>query len=236
MEQKRRSRLARTKCYVKIYLNSKLVHTTSESPLHASDFSVHWSQIFNIYMLSYPDSIRLQLYDYVETRGNERLIAELDVPVPELNCSSANYSLEDYEFASADAYHMHLKTSNQIELFYTCGKLRAGSGWALDERDGTLLAPQANAGSQSSSTTRQTSSQQQSVINQDEMRNYDAIAALGVSQMQNMDSLAKWVEKSNLDPNDPRNADLINLIRVSYISNLARSHNKGAQKTLFTSL
>ncbi len=32
--------------------------------------------------------------------------------------------------------------------------------------------------------------------------------------MQDIEKLTKWVIKSNLDPNDPRNADLINLIKV----------------------
>ncbi len=57
-------------------------------------------------------------------------------------------------------------------------------------------------------------SQAESALNQEEMKNYDPIAALGVSRMQDMEKLAKWILKSNLDPNDPRNADLINLIRV----------------------
>jgi hypothetical protein len=57
-------------------------------------------------------------------------------------------------------------------------------------------------------------SQSEVAIKHEEMKSFDAIAALGVSRMQDIEKLAKWVAKSNLDPNDPRNSDLISLIKV----------------------
>lgn len=201
-EQTRRNKLAKTKVYVKIFLNGKLVFTTNECQLQ-SDFSVRWAQIFNIYMISYTDSIHLQIYDYYDSKSRERLLAEIDLPTPDPNCTSSNYSLEDFEFSSIEPFYMHLKSTNQIELFYTCGMIKTGAGWGIDERDGTVLVPP---------MLRKTND---TVLDQEEIKSYDAIAALGVSRMQDMESLAKWIEKSNLDPNDPLNADLINLIRVN---------------------
>jgi coiled-coil and C2 domain-containing protein 2A len=189
---------------VKIYLNDKLVYTTNEAQLQ-SDFSAQWGQIFNIYMISYPDSIILQIFEHIDSRSRERLIAEIILPTPELNCTSANYNLEDYEFSSREAFYMHLKTSNQIELFYTSGSIKAGSSWGIDEKDGSVLAPP------------KSSSELDSALKHEEMKNFDPIVALGVSHMQDMEKLAKWILKSNLDPNDPRNADLINLIKVNLL-------------------
>ena len=80
--------------------------------------------------------------------------------------------------------------------------MKAGSGWGIDDRDGTIVVPP--------SLRRNP----HAAIKYDEMKSYDAIAALGVSRMQDIEKLTKWVIKSNLDPNDPRNADLINLIKV----------------------
>ena len=129
------------------------------------------------------------------------MIAEVNLPMPEVNCSSINYSLEDYEFASPHAFYMHLEKSNQLEIKYTSGSLKAGSGWGVDERDGTVLVPPI------------LKNNSDAAIKNDEMKQYDAIAALGVSRMQDIEKLTKWIIKSNLDPNDPKNADLINLIK-----------------------
>ena len=98
-----------------------------------------WEQIFNIYMISFPDSVCLKIYDYYETKSNENKIADINLPMPELNCTSKNYQLEDYEFSSKEVFHMNLKITNQIELFYTSGVLKAGSGWGIDEKEGSVL-------------------------------------------------------------------------------------------------
>jgi coiled-coil and C2 domain-containing protein 2A len=188
------------KLYARIYLNNKLVNTTNKSQL-SNDFTASWGQIFNIYMISHPRSILVNIYEQVDS--SDRLIGEVNLPPPELNCTSASYSLESYDFSSKTAFYMHLKTSNQLELFYTSGVLRAGSGWGVDERTGVVLVPPSLVAKRGHMG-----------LNQEERKSYDAIAALGMSRMQNMDKLAEWIAKSNLDPNDPRNADLINLIQT----------------------
>lgn len=97
----RRSRLIRTRLFVRIFLNGKLVHTTADAQLQ-SDFSVKWAQIFNIYVLSSTletDSIVLEVFEHSDlSRSREHLIAELSVPTPDP--ASTTYSLEDYEFSS----------------------------------------------------------------------------------------------------------------------------------------
>jgi hypothetical protein len=144
----------------------------------------------------------LQIFEFTDSKSHERMIAQLNLPMPEAHCSTLNYSLEGYDFASPHAFYMHLERSNQLEVKYTSGTLRAGAGWGVDERDGSILVPPALRKSTDAA------------IKHEEMKAYDAIAALGVSRMQDIEKLTKWIIKSNLDPNDPRNSDLINLIKV----------------------
>ena len=47
------------------------------------------------------------------------------------------------------------------------------------------------------------------------MKGVDPIAAIGMSNMADIDKLSQWVMKSGLDPNDPSNADLMFLLQVS---------------------
>ena len=47
------------------------------------------------------------------------------------------------------------------------------------------------------------------------MKGVDAVAAIGASGMADMDKLSNWIAQSRLDPNDPSNADLMYLLRVS---------------------
>jgi len=46
-------------------------------------------------------------------------------------------------------------------------------------------------------------------------QNKDPIADIGMSGLCDMEKLTKWIEKSRLDPNDPGNADIMHLMRVS---------------------
>lgn len=201
-EQNRRNKLLKTKVYIKIIFNGKLVFTTNESPLQ-NDFSVRWSQIFSIFMITFPDIILLQVFEYWNSKANEKKIAEINLPMPDANSTSVNYTLENYDFSSPVSFNLRLKEDNKSELLYTTGTLKAGAGWGVDEKTGNVLVPPGLKGNITHSET---------AIKHDEVKGFDAIAALGVSRMQDMEKLAKWIMKSNLDPNDPRNNDLISLI------------------------
>lgn len=47
------------------------------------------------------------------------------------------------------------------------------------------------------------------------LKNIDAIASIGTSGLTDMKKLAKWAVEAKLDPNDPNNAALMQLIMVS---------------------
>lgn len=204
MERIRRDTLARTRVFVKIFLNDKFVQKTAVMPLK-NDFSVYWGEIFNVYMIYWPESIKLQVCEIIEPSGGgfklspkEHVISEIIIPIPDTEISNVNLGLENYEFASKNDYYMRTK-ENKIESMTQAGVLRAAAYWGTDD-DGKILAPP-KYGIDSEHISKA-------------IKNFDAIAALGVSRMQDVRELAKWVVQSNLDPNDPHNADLINLIRV----------------------
>uniref|UniRef100_A0A8C0G583 Coiled-coil and C2 domain containing 2A n=1 Tax=Chelonoidis abingdonii TaxID=106734 RepID=A0A8C0G583_CHEAB len=46
------------------------------------------------------------------------------------------------------------------------------------------------------------------------LKNIDAVASIGTSGLTDMKKLAKWAAETKLDPNDPKNADLMQLIMV----------------------
>lgn len=83
------------------------------------------------------------------------------------------------------------------DIIYTSGVIRAGARWAEVDmvRKDALIA-------------------QAWRIREEKLNSNDPLMAVGVSHMQDIEKLAKWVQRSNLDPNDPRNADLISLIKV----------------------
>jgi hypothetical protein len=167
---------------------------------------VHWGQIFNIYMIYWPESIRIQVYEYsdaaraLERNSKDIMIAEILLPIPDKNCTSQNYDLEKYEFSTAYEFYMRNK-DNKIDAFKQSGILYAGVAWGLDGNATALAPPIINNLNKNSFLVKS-------------LQNYDAVAALGAARAQDINELAKWVMKSNLDPNDPRNADLISLIRV----------------------
>jgi coiled-coil and C2 domain-containing protein 2A len=160
-------------------------------------------------MIYWPESIRIQIYEYCdaarafERSSREVLLAEILLPIPDKNCTSQNYDLEKYEFSSAYEFYMRNK-DNKIDAFKQSGILYAGVAWGIDANSTVVLMPPV--------MVSELNNRKNFLV--DSLHNHDAVAALGVARAQDINELAKWVMKSNLDPNDPRNADLINLIRV----------------------
>ena len=192
-----------------------------------NDFTVYWGEIFNIYMIYWPESIKLQICEIIEgasgpfrLSAKEFILSEIIIPIPDTESSSVNVGLENYEFASKEDFYMRGK-DNKLEAMTQSGILRTGAFWGMDEQ-GRILAPPKTKSGQNISKA---------------MKNKDAIAALGVSRMQDISELAKWVIQSNLDPNDPHNADLINLIRVKkYHKIILFKFNISLSKRLYRTL
>ncbi|XP_048455338.1 coiled-coil and C2 domain-containing protein 2A isoform X2 [Rhincodon typus] len=203
-EQLRRQDVQRSSLYAKIIFNNKEVSRTSSQTLSA-DFRIHFGQIFNVQIINWPESIKIQIF---ETMGMSSIKTEVFVPIPETTILTGSAPIDEIEFSSAHRimfdhegvgsgvpFSFEADGSNQMILL-TSGKLACSISWAVGE-DGVPLVPPVlheNVGVQRS------------------LKHIDAISSIGTSGLTDMKKLAKWAAESRLDPNDPSNTALMQLI------------------------
>ncbi|XP_064007485.1 coiled-coil and C2 domain-containing protein 2A isoform X8 [Pogoniulus pusillus] len=205
----RREDVKKRSAFVKVLFNSKEVSRTVTRPI-SSDFRVHFGQIFNLQIFNWPESLKLQVY---ETTGmsSTTLLAEVFLPVPETTVLTGSAPIEEIEFSSNQRvmldhegvgsgvpFSFEADGSNKMSLM-TSGKVSNSVSWAVGEKGVPLIPPvsQQNTGIPSA------------------LKNIDAIASIGTSGLTDMKKLAKWAAEAKLDPNDPNNAALMQLIMVA---------------------
>ncbi|XP_054564055.1 coiled-coil and C2 domain-containing protein 2A [Eptesicus fuscus] len=205
----RREDVKRRSVYLKVIFNDKEVSRTEGRPLGA-DFRVHFGQIFSLQIVNWPESLTLQVYETVGHSGTT-LLAEVFLPIPETTVVTGRAPIEEVEFSSNQ--HVALDHegvgsgvplsfeadgSNQLILM-TSGKVSHSVAWAVGENGTPLIPPlsQQNMGFRSA------------------LKRADAISSIGTSGLTDMKKLAKWAAESKLDPNDPNNAPLMQLISVA---------------------
>uniref|UniRef100_A0A8C3JMQ5 Coiled-coil and C2 domain containing 2A n=1 Tax=Calidris pygmaea TaxID=425635 RepID=A0A8C3JMQ5_9CHAR len=205
----RREDVKKRSAFIKVLFNSKEVSRTVTRPI-SSDFRVHFGQIFNLQIFNWPESLKLQIY---ETTGmsSTTLLAEVFIPVPETTILTGSAPLEEIEFSSNQrvmldhegvgsgvSFSFEADGSNKMTLM-TSGKVSNSVSWAVGEKGIPLIPPmsQQNTGIPSA------------------LKNFDAIASIGTSGLTDMKKLAKWAVEAKLDPNDPNNAALMQLIMVA---------------------
>ncbi|XP_072921083.1 coiled-coil and C2 domain-containing protein 2A isoform X2 [Hemitrygon akajei] len=203
-EQLRRQDVQRCTLFAKVLFNNKEVSRTSSRALDA-DFRIHFGQIFNMQIVNWPESIKIQIF---ETVGTSTTKVEIFVPIPETSILTGSAPVEEIEFSSDHRvmfdhegvgsgvpFSFEADGSNQLILL-TSGKLACSVSWAVGE-DGVPLVPpmlQQNYGIQSA------------------LKHLDAISSIGATGLTDTKKLAKWAAESRLDPNDPSNAALMQLI------------------------
>uniref|UniRef100_H3AZ58 Coiled-coil and C2 domain containing 2A n=1 Tax=Latimeria chalumnae TaxID=7897 RepID=H3AZ58_LATCH len=205
----RRDDIQKRSVYVKVLYNSKEVSRTVSCRLN-SDFRVHFGQIFNLQIVNWPESVKIQIYETVGL-GSATLVAEVFVPIPETTILTGSAPIEELEFSSSQRvifnhegvgsdvpFSFEADGSNKVVLL-TSGKLSCTVSWAVGDNGVPLVPP----GSQQTSGT------------QSALKQIDAIASIGTSGLTDMKKLAKWAAESRLDPNDPNNATLMQLITVA---------------------
>ncbi|XP_072718192.1 coiled-coil and C2 domain-containing protein 2A isoform X4 [Ciconia boyciana] len=202
----RREDVKKRSAFIKVLFNSKEVSRTATRPI-SSDFRVHFGQIFNLQIFNWPESLKLQIY---ETMGmsSTTLLAEVFIPVPETTILTGSAPMEEIEFSSNQrvmldhegvgsgvSFSFEADGSNKMTLM-TSGKVSNSVSWAIGEKGIPLIPPvsQQNSGIPSA------------------LKNIDAIASIGTSGLTDMKKLAKWAAEAKLDPNDPNNAALMQLI------------------------
>ncbi|KGL78380.1 Coiled-coil and C2 domain-containing protein 2A, partial [Tinamus guttatus] len=205
----RREDVKKRSSFIKVLFNSKEVSRTVTRPI-SSDFRVHFGQIFNLQIFNWPESLKLQIY---ETTGisSTTLLAEVFIPIPETTVLTGNAPIEEIEFSSNQrvmldhegvgsgvSFSFEADGSNKMTLM-TSGKVSNSVSWAVGEKGVPLIPPvsQQNMGIPSA------------------LKNIDAIASIGTSGLTDMKKLAKWAAETKLDPNDPNNAALMQLITVA---------------------
>ncbi|KAM6313440.1 coiled-coil and C2 domain-containing protein 2A [Aegotheles albertisi] len=205
----RREDVKKHSAFIKVLFNSKEISRTVTRPI-SSDFRVHFGQIFNLQIFNWPESLKLQIY---ETMGmsSTTLLAEVFIPVPETTVLTGSAPIEEIEFSSNQrvmldhegvgsgvSFSFEADGSNKMTLM-TSGKVSTSVSWAVGEKGIPLIPPvsQQNTGIPSA------------------LRNIDAIASIGTSGLTDMKKLAQWAAEAKLDPNDPNNAALMQLITVA---------------------
>ncbi|KAM7157013.1 coiled-coil and C2 domain-containing protein 2A isoform 2-T2 [Molossus nigricans] len=205
----RREDVKRRSVYLKVIFNDKEVSRTEARPLGA-DFRVHFGQIFNLQIVNWPESLTLQVFETIG-HGGTTLLAEVFLPIPEATVVSGRAPIEEVEFSSNQHVTLNHEGvgsgvplsfeadgSNQMILM-TSGKVSNSVAWTVGE-NGTPLPPalsQQNTGVRSA------------------LKRADAILSIGTSGLTDMKKLAKWAAESKLDPNDPGNAPLMQLVSVA---------------------
>uniref|UniRef100_A0A8C3YRA8 Coiled-coil and C2 domain containing 2A n=2 Tax=Catagonus wagneri TaxID=51154 RepID=A0A8C3YRA8_9CETA len=209
VEVLRREDVKRRSVYLKVIFNNKEVSRTDSRPLGA-DFRVHFGQIFNLQIFNWPESLTLQVYETMGHSGTA-LLAEVFLPIPETTVVTGRAAVEEVEFSSSQhvaldhegvgsgvPFSFEADGSNQLILM-TSGKVANSVAWAVGENGIPLIPPLS----------------QQNVGFRSALKRADAISSIGTSGLTDMKKLAKWAAESKLDPNDPSNAPLMQLISVA---------------------
>ncbi|XP_074085863.1 coiled-coil and C2 domain-containing protein 2A isoform X2 [Macrotis lagotis] len=202
----RREDVKKRSVFLKVLFNNKEVSRTVSRQL-GMDFRVHFGQIFNLQIHNWPENLTLQIYE-TAGYGSTNLVAEVFLPIPETTVFTGRASIEEIEFSSnqhvtldhegvgsGEPFSFEVDGSNKMILM-TSGKVSNSVSWAVGENGIPLIPPAA----------------QQSIGIR---RKVDAIASIGASGLTDMKKLAKWAAESKLDPNDPNNASLMQLIMVA---------------------
>ncbi|XP_025743117.1 coiled-coil and C2 domain-containing protein 2A [Callorhinus ursinus] len=205
----RREDVKRRSIYLKVIFNQKEVSRTDSRPLGA-DFRVHFGQIFNLQIFNWPESLTLQVYETIGHSGTT-LLAEVFLPIPETTIVTGRAPIEEVEFSSNQhvtldhegvgsgvPFSFEADGSNQLILM-TSGKVSNGVAWAIGENGIPLIPPLS----------------QQNIGFRSALKRADAISSIGTSGLTDLKKLAKWAAESKLDPNDPNNAPLMQLISVA---------------------
>ncbi|XP_032380927.1 coiled-coil and C2 domain-containing protein 2A isoform X1 [Etheostoma spectabile] len=207
-ETARREDVTRRSLFVKILYNDKEVSRTDSRSLN-TDFRVHFGQIFNLRIVNCPQSINLQVFE--EIGSSCYLLAQVFVPVPEPSVVADRVSLEEFEFSSNQRVMFdHEGVGSDVPLSFeadgsnkqtllTSGKLSCRVYWGSGE-DGVALAPPV--------------SQQRGGLHSGLSR-LDAVTFIGASGLYDMKKIGEWATRSRLDPNDPKNASIMQLLKVA---------------------
>ncbi|XP_061593922.1 coiled-coil and C2 domain-containing protein 2A [Cololabis saira] len=204
----RREDVSRRSLFIKILYNDKEVSRTDSRSLN-TDFRVHFGQIFNLKIVNCPQSINLQVFE--EIGSSCSVLAQVFVPVPESSVVTGNAPVEEFEFSSNQRVMFdHEGVGSDVPLSFeadgsnkqvllTSGKLSCCVSWGIGDDDVPLAPPvsQHPGGIHSA------------------VGHLDAVAYIGASGLYDMKKISQWATQSRLDPNDPKNASIMQQLKVA---------------------
>uniref|UniRef100_UPI0037E92D59 coiled-coil and C2 domain-containing protein 2A isoform X2 n=1 Tax=Semicossyphus pulcher TaxID=241346 RepID=UPI0037E92D59 len=207
-ETARREDVTRRSLFTKILYNDKEVSRTDSRSLN-TDFRVHFGQIFNLKIVNCPQSINLQVFE--EIGSSCSLLAQVFIPVPEPSVLTGSAPVEEFEFSSNQRVMFdHEGVGSDVPLSFeadggnrqtllTSGKLSCCVSWGIGEDDVPLAPPvfQQPGGMHSG------------------LGRFDAVTYIGASGLYDMKKIGEWATQSRLDPNDPKNASIMQLLKVA---------------------
>ncbi|XP_068174546.1 coiled-coil and C2 domain-containing protein 2A isoform X2 [Antennarius striatus] len=207
-ETARRDDVARHSLFIKILYNNKEVSRTDSCPL-STDFRVHFGQIFSLKIVNCPQSINLQVFETIGLSSS--LLAQVFVPVPAPTVVTGNAPLEEFEFSGSQRVMFdHEGVGSDVPLSFeadgsnkqtllTSGKLSCCVSWGVGVDDIPLAPPV---------------SQHPGGIHSG-LGHLDAVTYIGASGLYDMKKIGEWATQSRLDPNDPKNASIMQLLKVA---------------------
>ena len=206
-EINRRNAVSKTRVFVKIFFNGKEVCQTSSKSLGSNeDFVVHIGQIFPIQIMQWPETLLLQV---LESSGGLRgtiVLAEVQVPLCEAGKTLDKVATEPTAFKSSIRIaHDHGGLGALVEFPTNpdgssissepiCGQIYTKIGWGKSP-DGVVLSPSPQ------------SWKPPNVNRSDPLREVmDGEGNVDPSKLE------AWIVKSQIDPNDPDNDELMSRV------------------------
>ncbi|XP_025069070.1 protein CC2D2B [Alligator sinensis] len=201
-EQKRRTKVQKKQYFIKIFYNEKQVSCTSVAHLQL-DFKVIFQQTFNIQLLNWPESLRLEIY---ESAKRKMFLAKIYLPIPDNIVLQRKDVLEQAEFScdqQVESVNGEVGTNvpfilDENEELYPVmsGKLMYSLSWRVDEGNIPLASILQPINSVSYRIPR----------------NIDEEIATGILWFTDTQKLTEWAKKIKIDPNDPEYSDLMDFI------------------------
>nr|XP_014341336.1 PREDICTED: coiled-coil and C2 domain-containing protein 2A [Latimeria chalumnae] len=204
-EINRKAKIQEYSYFIKIFYNDKQVSCTTISPLQ-SNFGVQFQEIFNIKVLYWPESIRLEIFEC--TKKMVTLFSKLYLPIPNSSVLTESAELEQMEFSSDQKVMPEYegvgsnipfilgKNETEKICLLTSGKVVYSASWAVQKSGIPLVPPILQSKNYASSV----------------LKNIDAMAPIGISWLDDLQKLVEWAKKARNDPNDPQNSDMVQLI------------------------
>eukprot|EP01135_Chromosphaera_perkinsii_P000381 Nk52_evm28s78 gene=Nk52_evmTU28s78 len=205
-EIQRRGNINQERYYLKILFNGKEVSKTGARPL-GHDFTVSIGEIFNLQIIEWPENVTIQLWMVSSPR--DTLLADIYVAIPDYTVSSSNAQREELQFSTGQQIngyfddHVVNPTHLVNTVRYVSGVLIVSAGWGQAD-DGSPLAPSSN----------QIFALQRGKGAKGSALGLDPLAAIGVKGNINIQKLRTWILDSRIDPNNPRNAAILEMMRI----------------------